>query len=654
MDPWLAATLPPGNIPGPSSAAHVVMGNTHSSLRSQTGIQGPRSPVAYLSTGTVVCFSDSGRLFNPVIVPASSDIQTRHPAFDNQTHPLIPLLWPTNAASLSPSNPQFQHISWADPQLYLDGTTPVCQMFRFVTLPTPVMLPYGPLCSAAAGFTVFQEAVQNQLGPTVDLSWLTHPLLVEFTNACRDFPNLMSTHWISRQWITDAIGETSTTPGWEHPCDCDLWMQTERTLAFRLHHDFLLTSTQLSSTVKKSYSRYVQRAYTGDFTVESPLAYTPLALAGPLYFIRPPKVKAWDTKLHLAGWMVTDSVAPSTRMFLTHPVACGPNDYWTPIPLETEDDARDRMEEEAAGEREPSDLATARLAALGKRNSSCITQEASNDSDAAESINAFIPRAFSKSGPGLASQPISVDSPIRPMHADTRNEARQVSFAALDGGQPYSTKKHQSDIPYDSSYGTGTSRSSRASYIDTNRHGHLTSPVRPSTGFFDRYDGQNRAPNTSTEPDPGFTSLRRSLYDSSDTIPPAVATTRRIPTGCPSQAGTGYYQYQVTPTHEWHETPDSNVLRLPPSIGHRSAMAPVSQWRLDTSVTGQPESYVFLCALLFLRDVGFTGSSIDAQSGGFCGSRYRRKKSSRRYMGGIPSRFSCNILKGRKTLVDAT
>jgi hypothetical protein len=78
------------------------------------------------------------------------------------------------------------------------------------------------------------------------------------------------------------------------------------------------------------------------------LAYTPPALAGPLYFIRPPKVKVWDSKLHLSGWMFLESVEPSTRLFFTHPVACGPNDHWIPIPLETDDDAKDRMEEEAA------------------------------------------------------------------------------------------------------------------------------------------------------------------------------------------------------------------------------------------------------------------------------------------------------------------
>jgi hypothetical protein len=51
--------------------------------------------------------------------------------------------------------------------------------------------------------------------------------------------------------------------------------------------------------------------------------------------------------------MTADSVAPSTQQYLTHPVPCGPNDLWVPIPQEVEDVARDKLEEEAAGKRVP-------------------------------------------------------------------------------------------------------------------------------------------------------------------------------------------------------------------------------------------------------------------------------------------------------------
>jgi hypothetical protein len=92
---------------------------------------------------------------------------------------------------------------------------------------------------------------------------------------------------------------------------------------------------------------------------------------------------------------------------------------------------------------------------------------------------------------------------------------------------------------------------------------------------------------------------------------------RQIPRHLPHFTGTGHNQDLVTPTQVIHSNPDSTGLRIMPMVGNRSTRASVSQWQLDTPVTGQPASYVFLCAMLFLRDVDFNGSSIDAQSGGF-------------------------------------
>jgi hypothetical protein len=132
---------------------------------------------------------------------------------------------------------------------------------------------------------VFREADKSMMVSPFDLSWLNHPVIIEFINTCKELPTLMVTQLIRRSWITEAISETSITPGWEYPFDCDLWLRTERTLAFRLHHDFILTNSQLSVTVKKSYTRYIERANEGNFTAESPLTHTPLALAGLIYFI---------------------------------------------------------------------------------------------------------------------------------------------------------------------------------------------------------------------------------------------------------------------------------------------------------------------------------------------------------------------------------
>jgi hypothetical protein len=71
----------------------------------------------------------------------------------------------------------------------------------------------------------------------------------------------------------------------------------------------------------------------------------------------------------------------------------------------------------------------------------------------------------------------------------------------------------------------------------------------------------------------------------------------------------------VTPTNDIPSLQDMTAHRLPPLNVHRTNIAHVSQWRLDTVVTGQPASYGFLCALLFLRDSNFSGLSIDSQSG---------------------------------------
>jgi hypothetical protein len=103
---------------------------------------------------------------------------------DRQKH-LAAALWPVDTASISPSHQQLQYIDWANPNLYTSQDIPVCQMFCFYVLPPPLILPYGPICCASAGFAVFKAATQSLVGPSFDLSWLDHPLILDFTNACK-------------------------------------------------------------------------------------------------------------------------------------------------------------------------------------------------------------------------------------------------------------------------------------------------------------------------------------------------------------------------------------------------------------------------------------------------------------------------------------
>jgi hypothetical protein len=97
---------------------------------------------------------------------------------------------------------------------------------------------------------------------------------------------------------------------------------------------------------------------------------------------------------------------------------------------------------------------------------------------------------------------------------------------------------------------------------------------------------------------------------------PSSVPVQRIQANMHPLPGSGFHQDFITPMSDPTENHDGTALRLPPLIGHRFTNALVSHWRLDASIAGQPASYGFLCALLFLRDVTFTGSSIDVLSGG--------------------------------------
>jgi hypothetical protein len=89
----------------------------------------------------------------------------------------------------------------------------------------------------------------------------------------------------------------------------------------------------------------------------------PLALAGDIYFLRPPKPTSWDKTLYLGSWIIPKSVTPSFQQYLLYPVPVTKNDKWVPMPLETTAEAADREREETTGSegvRQPNSLAAAR------------------------------------------------------------------------------------------------------------------------------------------------------------------------------------------------------------------------------------------------------------------------------------------------------
>jgi hypothetical protein len=145
--------------------------------------------------------------------------------------------------------------------------------------------------------------------------------------------------------------------------DQDLWLDTKRRLAFRLHHNFLLTGAKLSPIVRTRYFQDILRAYDGVYTASSAMGALPLALAGDIYFLRPPKPTSRDRTLYLGSWIVPESVAPYLRQYLLHPVPVLKSDKCVPMPLETTVEAADREREDStgsAGIRQPNSLAAAR------------------------------------------------------------------------------------------------------------------------------------------------------------------------------------------------------------------------------------------------------------------------------------------------------
>jgi hypothetical protein len=193
------------------------------------------------------------------------------------------------------------------------------QTQKFVAFPAPLMLPTGLICPASEGIAGIR-AILDELSPAFSQAFCKHPYVLMFAHNAKTDPTHTSLRWLSRRWIQDALAESSVTPVWASPGDCDQCLDAERRLAYRLHHDFLSTTRISTTTVRKGYQRYVQRAHEAAYNAMSPLSGIPLELAGELYYIQPPSVKSWDKKLFLSYWVTAESVAPSTRQYLVQPI----------------------------------------------------------------------------------------------------------------------------------------------------------------------------------------------------------------------------------------------------------------------------------------------------------------------------------------------
>jgi hypothetical protein len=182
-----------------------------------------------------------------------------------------------------------------------------CQSQKFVAFPAPMVLPVGPVCPVSAGYRGFLQALLPRKPKGIQ-QLLLHPLVMEFVHKAWRAPLTMSSTRIERSWIADALFETSKTPDWLSQGDQDLWLNAERRLAFRLHHEFLLTGAQLSPIVQTRYCQYISH---GLYTVSSAMGALPMALAGDIYFLtsfdlqnQPPGTKhfTWDRGLFPNQW----------------------------------------------------------------------------------------------------------------------------------------------------------------------------------------------------------------------------------------------------------------------------------------------------------------------------------------------------------------
>jgi hypothetical protein len=210
-----------------------------------------------------------------------------------------------------------------------------------------MMLPTGPLSLVSEGMEVLTRIITTRDNRAF-LSCLQHPLVVEFVHKSQQTPEIMSSTWISRRWISDAITKNSTIPGWSAPGEYDIWRDTERRLAFRLHHEFLVTGGRLSWKVLNSNFQYVHRAYKEYTRPPHPLEQPPSLSRETIPSTKFRSLLGY--KPSPRHWITPDSVAPSTRLYLIHSVPVTATATWHPLPLETMVEAQEHIADKVLGD----------------------------------------------------------------------------------------------------------------------------------------------------------------------------------------------------------------------------------------------------------------------------------------------------------------
>jgi hypothetical protein len=129
-------------------------------------------------------------------------------------------------------------------------------------------------------------------------------------------PSKFASVWLARKWIADSVQGDKPTPTWNTGADHDIWAQLERTFAYRLHLDHLLSTLTISPRVRNNFQKYQSSAFHGLYSADSEFDIESPEMFGPLWYVRYPHTASWDKSLNLGAWRTDASVAPSTRQYL--------------------------------------------------------------------------------------------------------------------------------------------------------------------------------------------------------------------------------------------------------------------------------------------------------------------------------------------------
>ena len=658
------ATLEPGNVQGHKTTAFVVMASLAQNTRDENVMRAnERTPEGYLSHDTVVCFSEDGALFSSVVASSQTAPGTRNTSFSDKFQLLRATTWHTVDEMRMATN---KEDTWA-PDVPTTGNSTCVRLAKFLPLACPSVLPPGIIGDPSLGAEGVRTFCKHYLEAEDDaVAWLDEPITQEWFAAVAADPQVFAVPWFSRSWLTESVKEINPSPRFKSDVEMNLWLTAERTLAYRLHQDFLFHKWG-NGSVGKNLQRYTARAAGGLCSANTATGELPPELIGELWFVRRPKTKAWDApaSMNLSAWTGPASVAPSSREFLCHTVPPGINDSWFQPLLETNEEAEERNQVARGDDYTDSALATARQQAAALPAIATVTAASQATQGTAATID--LTNSAAKRPPPVGAVPHhSAGQPTdgRPKDDYDYTEDDDPLYAA---GQTFSRRQRTANADDGSQRFIGYHHSSDAD--DSKPRADL--PQRPVVGFDDAHPVEHRSfrRDFSIPPPPPDTRRRREDYGYAglDQHPsPFRAHGRSQLPRTPTRSTTHYFR-EHEPQHgfvynrhgqrfdppnaaraifEGHGNyyDDGRATDAPRHVAAQNfrvnqdpareyagasnvelyvaaAAAAVTKtslpetWNLLRPVKGQPDSYAFLCMVLFQRDPHFNGVYTNAHGG---------------------------------------